>query len=230
MPTPASSSASRPPTIQAVRWPASPSSATGSVAPSRPAAAPMRRRASCVGDFLCGRPSTSLGDVLPSYKPGVRPTDLSVCLPDFAIAAIREALPAFDRQIRGFARARRRADRRRDAHLLARPHSARRQPAEPQHAQASIRRAKGPATPAASSPPASTAFASPRPLHKISSVAPHCPTAPTRTYRLAAANTSAVFISAMRKQTAERQTAAGFVWRMPDARRRRVSSTCWRSS
>ena len=47
-------------------------------------------------------PSTSLGDVVPSYKPGVMPTDLSSCLPDYAIAAIREALPAFSRQIRGF--------------------------------------------------------------------------------------------------------------------------------
>ena len=56
-----------------------------------------------VGDFLAGRPSTALGSVVPSYKPGVRPTDLSACLPDFAVAAIREALPAFDRKIRGFA-------------------------------------------------------------------------------------------------------------------------------
>jgi len=56
-----------------------------------------------VGDFLAGRPSTSLGSVLPSYKPGVRPADLSACLPDYAVAAIREALPAFDRRIPGFA-------------------------------------------------------------------------------------------------------------------------------
>jgi uncharacterized protein len=55
-----------------------------------------------VGDFLAGRPSTSLGEVVPSYKPGVTPTDLAVCLPDFATAAIREALPAFERQIKGF--------------------------------------------------------------------------------------------------------------------------------
>jgi hypothetical protein len=57
-----------------------------------------------VGDFLAGRPSTALGDVLPSYKPGVTPTDLARCLPDFAIAAMREALLAFDRQMPGFAR------------------------------------------------------------------------------------------------------------------------------
>jgi uncharacterized protein len=62
-------------------------------------AAPVQR----VGDFLAGRPSTALGSVVPSYKPGVTPTDLSACLPDYAIAAIREAIPAFDRQIRGFA-------------------------------------------------------------------------------------------------------------------------------
>ncbi len=56
-----------------------------------------------VGDFLAGRPSTRLGSVTPSYQPGVHLTDLSSALPDFAIAAIREAIPAFDRQIRGFA-------------------------------------------------------------------------------------------------------------------------------
>jgi uncharacterized FAD-dependent dehydrogenase len=52
-----------------------------------------------VGDFLAGRPSTTLGDVAPSYKPGVTMTDLSRCLPDFAIEAMREALPVFGRQI-----------------------------------------------------------------------------------------------------------------------------------
>ena len=61
--------------------------------------------AQLVGDFLAGRASTALGSVLPSYRPGVHPTDLSACLPDYAIAAIREALPAFDRQIPGFAMA-----------------------------------------------------------------------------------------------------------------------------
>ncbi len=57
-----------------------------------------------VGDFLASQPSTAFGDVLPSYKPGVTLTDLSPCLPGYAIAAIREALPAFSRQIPGFAR------------------------------------------------------------------------------------------------------------------------------
>jgi uncharacterized FAD-dependent dehydrogenase len=56
-----------------------------------------------VGDFLANRPSTALGTVQPSYTPGVVMTDLSESLPDYAIAAIREALPAFDKQIKGFA-------------------------------------------------------------------------------------------------------------------------------
>jgi uncharacterized FAD-dependent dehydrogenase len=60
--------------------------------------------AQLVGDFLAGRPSTGLGDVLPSYKPGVTPTDLAQCLPDFAVEAMREALLAFDKQVPGFAR------------------------------------------------------------------------------------------------------------------------------
>ncbi|HEY0781659.1 MAG TPA: hypothetical protein VGE98_04325, partial [Thermoanaerobaculia bacterium] len=58
-----------------------------------------------VGDFLADRPSTAFGSVLPSYRPGVRLGDLSTALPDYAIAAIREALPAFDKKIRGFAMA-----------------------------------------------------------------------------------------------------------------------------
>jgi uncharacterized FAD-dependent dehydrogenase len=56
-----------------------------------------------VGDFLADRPSTALGEVVPSYKPGVTMTDLSKCAPDYAIEAIREAIPAFDRKINGFA-------------------------------------------------------------------------------------------------------------------------------
>ena len=56
-----------------------------------------------VGDFLAGRASVALGAVAPSYRPGVHLTDLSDCLPDYAIAAIKEALPVFDRQIPGFA-------------------------------------------------------------------------------------------------------------------------------
>jgi uncharacterized FAD-dependent dehydrogenase len=56
-----------------------------------------------VGDFLAGRPSTKLGSVIPSYTPGVHLCDLGTALPDYAIAAIREALPAFDEKIKGFA-------------------------------------------------------------------------------------------------------------------------------
>ena len=51
---------------------------------------------------LAGRPSTGLGSVVPSYKPGVTPTDLSRCLPDFVVAALREAIPAFAKQIAGY--------------------------------------------------------------------------------------------------------------------------------
>jgi uncharacterized FAD-dependent dehydrogenase len=61
--------------------------------------------AQLVGDFIAGTPSMALGEVVPSYRPGVTPTDLASCLPDYAIAAIREALPAFGKQIRGFDRA-----------------------------------------------------------------------------------------------------------------------------
>lgn len=56
-----------------------------------------------LADFVAGRPSTEFGSVISSYKPGVTPTDLSSCLPDYAVAAIREALPAFERQIKGYA-------------------------------------------------------------------------------------------------------------------------------
>ncbi|MEG2389705.1 MAG: hypothetical protein RSB64_02300, partial [Pseudomonas sp.] len=58
--------------------------------------------AQLVGDFINDIPSTELGEVEPSYKPGVALGDLSLALPDFAIEAIREALPAFEKQIRGY--------------------------------------------------------------------------------------------------------------------------------
>ena len=62
-----------------------------------------------VGDFLKGQVSTAFGSVLPSYKPGVHLTDLGrpgqESLPAYAIEAVREALPAFERQIPGFAMA-----------------------------------------------------------------------------------------------------------------------------
>ena len=61
--------------------------------------APAQRLA----DFsVAAKPSSDLGTGRPSYAPGVTPTDLSTALPDFAIEAIREALPAFAKQIPGF--------------------------------------------------------------------------------------------------------------------------------
>ncbi|EJG0635538.1 NAD(P)/FAD-dependent oxidoreductase [Vibrio parahaemolyticus] len=56
-----------------------------------------------IGDFLKGRDPSQLGDVEPSFTPGIKLTDLSKALPPFAVAAIREAIPAFDRKIKGFA-------------------------------------------------------------------------------------------------------------------------------
>jgi uncharacterized FAD-dependent dehydrogenase len=59
--------------------------------------------AQLVGDLIAGRASKTLGEVVPSYKPAVQPADLAVCLPAFAITAIREALSEFARDIPGFA-------------------------------------------------------------------------------------------------------------------------------
>ncbi|WP_194435474.1 NAD(P)/FAD-dependent oxidoreductase [Vibrio fluminensis] len=56
-----------------------------------------------IGDFLKGRDPSAIGDVEPSFTPGIKLTDLSKALPPFAIEAIREAIPAFDRKIKGFA-------------------------------------------------------------------------------------------------------------------------------
>ena len=62
-------------------------------------AAPAQR----LGDFLAGRPSEQVGSVAPSYAPGIHLTDLSTALPEEVIAALREALPAFNRSIEGYA-------------------------------------------------------------------------------------------------------------------------------
>ncbi|WP_428490445.1 NAD(P)/FAD-dependent oxidoreductase [Rhodopila sp.] len=59
--------------------------------------------AQLVGDLLAGRASVALGEVVPSYQPGVQPADLAACLPGFAIEAIRQALGRFARDIPGFA-------------------------------------------------------------------------------------------------------------------------------
>ena len=55
-----------------------------------------------VGDFVKGIASTALGSVEPSYKPGVKLVDLAAALPSYAIEAIREAIPAFGKKIKGF--------------------------------------------------------------------------------------------------------------------------------
>ncbi|MEY4722223.1 MAG: hypothetical protein RIQ46_1948, partial [Pseudomonadota bacterium] len=55
-----------------------------------------------VGDLLAGRPSSSFGEVTPSYQPGVKLGDLGHCLPPFVIESIREALPVFGRQLPGY--------------------------------------------------------------------------------------------------------------------------------
>ena len=56
-----------------------------------------------VGDFLADKPSQELATAKPSYQPGIKLGDLSLALPEFAVAAIREAIPAFDKKIKGFA-------------------------------------------------------------------------------------------------------------------------------
>ena len=56
-----------------------------------------------VGDFLADRASTELKSAIPSYTPGVTMTNLSAALPEYAITAIREALPVFEKQIPGYA-------------------------------------------------------------------------------------------------------------------------------
>lgn len=61
--------------------------------------------AQLIGDFLNKKSSADLGDVKPSYTPGVTLTDLSKVVPEFVADAIREAIPAFDRQIKGFSKA-----------------------------------------------------------------------------------------------------------------------------
>ncbi|TSE19442.1 FAD dependent oxidoreductase [Tepidimonas alkaliphilus] len=55
-----------------------------------------------VADFLAGRAGSALGDVVPSYKPGVKPVDLAAVLPPWAVRAMREAIPQLARQLRGF--------------------------------------------------------------------------------------------------------------------------------
>lgn len=56
-----------------------------------------------VGDFCCGRPSRSLGEVRPSYTPGTTPCDLAACLPGFVVETLRLAIPQLDGKLKGFA-------------------------------------------------------------------------------------------------------------------------------
>jgi uncharacterized FAD-dependent dehydrogenase len=63
-----------------------------------------RAPAQLVGDFLVGRPSTKLGEVQPSYQPGVTLTDLRECLPTFVTTSLQGALPMLGRQLSGFDR------------------------------------------------------------------------------------------------------------------------------
>jgi uncharacterized FAD-dependent dehydrogenase len=56
-----------------------------------------------IGDFLAGRATKHLGGVPASYEPGVAPSDLRECLPPFVVATLKEAIPAIERQLRGFA-------------------------------------------------------------------------------------------------------------------------------
>jgi uncharacterized FAD-dependent dehydrogenase len=55
-----------------------------------------------MGDFVAGKASTAFGAVVPSYKPGVHLTDLAAILPEYAVTALREAFPAFDKQLKGY--------------------------------------------------------------------------------------------------------------------------------
>ena len=63
-----------------------------------------RAPAQQVGDFLAGKPSCRFGAIKPSYTPGVRLTDMHLCLPDYVTTTLKEAIKNFDRKIKGFAR------------------------------------------------------------------------------------------------------------------------------
>jgi uncharacterized FAD-dependent dehydrogenase len=105
--------------------------------------------AQLVGDFIAGKPSSQLGDVMPSYKPGVRLGDLRTALPGYAIEALREALPAFGRKIKGFDRHDAVLTGVENPHLVASEDGPGR-PFPSLTPAACTPRAKGPATPAAS--------------------------------------------------------------------------------
>ena len=62
-----------------------------------------RAPAQLLGDFMRGKPTKSCGAVQPTYSLGVSYDDLSHCLPEFVTTSLREAVPIFDRRLRGFA-------------------------------------------------------------------------------------------------------------------------------
>ena len=62
-----------------------------------------RAPAQRIEDFLAARASQTMGEVTPSYQPGVTPADLAACLPPYVIDTMREAIGAFDKKLRGYA-------------------------------------------------------------------------------------------------------------------------------
>ena len=62
-----------------------------------------RAPAQLVGDFLGGRRSATLDNSIPSYLPGVEPSDLSLCLPEYVVTSLQVGLLAFDKKLKGFA-------------------------------------------------------------------------------------------------------------------------------
>ena len=82
----------------------------------------FRAPAQTVADFLARRPSTALGRITPTYRPGVTPAELDRCLPGYVADTLRGALPLFDRQAPRLCRAGGRAHRRGDPLLLSGAH------------------------------------------------------------------------------------------------------------
>lgn len=60
--------------------------------------------AQLVGDFLAGVASSKYGKIKASYTPGVKLTDMHLCLPEYVTTTLKEAIKNFDRKIKGFAR------------------------------------------------------------------------------------------------------------------------------
>ena len=61
--------------------------------------APIQR----VGDFLENRKTIEIGEVKPTYKPGVTLSNLQEILPDYVVKTLKEGLLDFDKKIKGFA-------------------------------------------------------------------------------------------------------------------------------